>query len=94
MPTELPEQEIIEVAKARVKKKRNFYSHLGIYITVNIVLVIVWALSGRGYMWFLWPLGIWGAFVLWNFIEVFLIHGGTSEKAAIEKEVEKIKKGS
>jgi hypothetical protein len=94
MPTEMSEQEIYEEAKKRVKKKRDFYKNLGAYVTVNIVLIIVWALSGRDSLWFLWPLCIWGAFVILNFIDTFLLHRGASEKAAIEKEVENIKKGS
>jgi hypothetical protein len=89
---ELTEQEIYEEAKRRVKKKREFYSHLGAYLIVNAVLVVIWLLSWRGYMWFLWPMGIWGVFVVWNFIEVFVLDSAASEKAAIAKEIEKIKK--
>lgn len=89
---ELSEQEIYEEARKRVKKKREFYSHLGAYLLVNAVLVVIWLLTWRGYMWFLWPLCIWGVFVLWNFIEVFVLDQVVSEKSAIAKEVEKIKK--
>jgi hypothetical protein len=89
---ELSEQEIYEKARKRVKKKREFYSHLGAYLLVNAVLVVIWLLSWRGYMWFLWPLCIWGVFVLWNFIEVFVLDNVVSEKSAIAKEVEKIKR--
>jgi len=90
---EISEQEIFDEAKARVKKKREFFSHLGAYITVNLVLVIIWALSGSGYRWFLWPLGIWGAFVAWNFIEVFVrTNSVQSEKIAIQKEIERIRR--
>jgi hypothetical protein len=89
---ELSEQEIYEEARKRVKKKREFYSHLGAYLLVNAVLVVVWLLTWRGYMWFLWPLCIWGVFVLWNFIEVFVLDQVVSEKSAIAKEVEKIKR--
>lgn len=93
MPVELTEQEIYEEARRRVKKKREFYSHLGAYLIVNIILIFIWALSGRGYMWFLWPLGIWGVFLLWNLIEVFVLNSISSEKAAIAREIEKIKRG-
>jgi hypothetical protein len=89
---ELSEQEIYEEARKRVKKKREFYSHLGAYLLVNAVLVVIWLLTWRGYMWFLWPLCIWGVFVLWNFIEVFVLDQVVSEKSAIAKEVEKIKR--
>ncbi len=45
MSTEMSEKEIYEEAKKRVKAKQGFYRHLGAYLAVNIVLVIVWALS-------------------------------------------------
>jgi hypothetical protein len=91
---EMSEQEILAEAKARVKKKREFFSHLGAYVTINVVLAIIWALSGGGYKWFLWPLGIWGVFMAWNFVEVFLVTQSVqSEKIAIQKEVERIKRG-
>ena len=90
---EMSEQEIFDEAKARVKKKREFFSHLGAYVTVNVVLVVIWALSGGGYKWFLWPLGIWGVFVAWNFVDVFVTTNSVqSEKIAIQREVEKIKR--
>jgi hypothetical protein len=92
MPIEMSEQELYEEAKKRVKKKREFYSHFGIYLTVNVVLIVIWALSSMGYMWFLWPLCIWGVFVLWNFIDVFVLDNITSEKTAIAKEIERMKK--
>ncbi len=89
----LSEQEIYEEARTRVKQKRGFLGHLMSYLSINAVLVIIWALSGRGYMWFLWPMGVWGAFVVLNFLDVFLVRGSMSEAAAIRREVERIKKG-
>jgi hypothetical protein len=62
------------------------------YLIVNAVLIVIWALSGRGYPWFLWPLGIWGAFVLGDFLRIFVFGQGSDEQA-IEKEVEKMKRG-
>jgi len=102
MPTEMSEQEIYEEAKKRVKAKQGFYRHLGVYLAVNIVLIIVWALSGgpatgsgdwTGGKWFLWPLTIWGVFIVVNFFEVFVFKTSIrSERAAIEEEIKKMKK--
>ena len=104
MTTEMSEQEIYEEAKKRVKAKQGFYRHLGAYLAVNIVLIIVWALSGgltidsgdwTGGKWFLWPLTIWGVFVVLNFLEVFVFKTSVrSERAAIEEEIKKMKKES
>jgi low affinity Fe/Cu permease len=102
MPTEMSEQEIYEEAKKRVKAKQRFYRHLGAYMAVNIVLIIVWALSGgstnysddwTGGKWFLWPLTIWGVFVVVNFLEVFVFRTSIrGERASIEEEIKKMKK--
>ncbi len=92
MAKELSEEEIYEVAKKRVKEKKEFYGHLGAWVVVNILLVIIWALTTPGgYMWFLWPLCMWGFFVLVHFIKAFVFQP-KPEKAAIEKEAEKIRK--
>jgi uncharacterized membrane protein YecN with MAPEG domain len=89
----MSDEEIQALAEKRVKKKKDFYSNLGAYIGVNILLIIIWALSGAGYPWFLWPLGIWGFFTLWSYVDLFILKKGIeSEKAAIDKEVERIKK--
>jgi fatty acid desaturase len=102
MSTEMSEQEIYEEAKKRVKAKQGFYRHLGAYLAVNIVLIIIWALSGgpaigsgdwTGGKWFLWPLCIWGVFVVVNFLEVFVFKASIrGERAAIEEEIKKMKK--
>ena len=92
MEKSLSEEEIYKEARRRVKAKKDFYGHLGAWATVNIILIIVWSLTNSGgYMWFLWPLCIWGVFVFINFLTVFVFER-KSDIGAIEKEVEKIKR--
>ena len=92
MASQISEEEVYEVAKKRVKAKRDFYGNLGAWAIVNIILVIVWALTDvTGYMWFLWPLCIWGFFVLIHFIQAFVFQP-KPEKGAIEEEAEKIRR--
>jgi hypothetical protein len=91
MAKEPSEEQIYEEASKRVKEKKRFYNGLVTYLIVNAVLVVIWALSGRGYPWFLWPLGIWGAFVLGDFLRIF-VFTEKSDQEAIKKEVEKIKR--
>jgi nitroreductase len=38
--------------------------HLRAYIAVNAMLVAIWALTGGGYFWPIWPILGWGAGVL------------------------------
>ena len=92
MPVELTDEQIYEEAKKRVEEKRGFYTHFTVYIAVNILLVLIWAFpSGGGFPWFLFPLCGWGIGVLFHFLGVF-VFGGKSDRAAIEKEAERIKK--
>ena len=95
MSTQLSEEEIYEVAKKRVKDKRDFYGHLIAYLIVNSILILVWALSGGGGNppWFVWCLGPWGIGVVFHFVAVFLFPTSASKEIqAVKKEVEKIKK--
>jgi len=92
MSKQLSEEAIYEEAKKRVKAKKDFYSNLATWAIVNIVLIIVWALTNSGgYMWFLWPLCIWGFFVLVHFFRVFVFERKSDIKA-IEEEADKIKR--
>ena len=92
MPSRMSEEEVYEVAKKRVKAKRDFYTHLVVYVVVNIMLVIIWAFpAGRGYPWFWWVIGGWGIGVLLNFLDVF-VWQRRGDKGAIEKEAEKIRR--
>ena len=93
MAQPMSEEEIYEEARKRVKAKKEFWSNFGSWAAVNIVLIIVWALtSPGGYPWFLWPLCIWGVFVLLHFMRAFVFLE-RSDRTAIEKEAEKIKRG-
>ena len=92
MKTSMSEEQIYEMAKKRVEEKKGLYTHIAVYILVNIMLVIIWAFpSGRGYPWFLWPLGGWGIALIIHFLTVY-VFGEKSDTAAIEREAEKIKR--
>ena len=49
-----------EEAARRVKSRMALWNHLGSYAIVNAFLIIVWALTGAGYPWFLWVMAAWG----------------------------------
>lgn len=88
----MSEEQIYEEARKRVKAKKEFWGHLGTWAMVNIILIIIWALTGsRDNLWFLWPLCIWGAVVLFQYLRTFVFEQ-RSDRTAIEKEIDKIKK--
>jgi len=61
-----------EKAKKRVEEIKGFYSHLIVYICVNIVLVIINLITSPGALWFFWPLAGWGIGIIFHGLGVFV----------------------
>jgi len=40
--------------------RQSFKTHLAIYLAVNLGLIGIWAASGGGYFWPIWPILGWG----------------------------------
>ena len=43
----------------RIRRHRAFWLHVSVWAATNIFLVVVWAMTGGGYPWFLFPLFGW-----------------------------------
>jgi hypothetical protein len=65
------EQEIREQAIQRLKKKRDFKTHVLIYVAVNTFLVVIWAVTSAGFFWPIFPILGWGIGVLANAWDVY-----------------------
>jgi fatty acid desaturase len=91
MPTQMSEEEIYEEARKRVAEKKEFRTHFIVYLCVNALLVIIWAVTSRGFPWFVFPLGGWGIGVLFHFLNVY-VFSREADTREIEKEAEKIRK--
>lgn len=92
MNGKMTEEEIYEEAKKRVKEKKDLYTHIAVYICVNAFLIIIWAVTSGGFPWFVFPLGGWGIGLVFHILSVLVWHG-KYDRAAIEKEAEKLRKG-
>lgn len=76
-----------EAARRRVAARRDFASHCVAYVIVNGFLVVVWALTGRGYFWPVWVLGAWGVGVVLHAWDVFVRRPVT--EADVDAELER-----
>ena len=93
MANQMSEEELYERARKRVEEKKGFYTHLIAYIAVNILLIIIWAVTGAGFPWFVFPLGGWGIGILFHFLGVFVFSRPSDwERREIEKEAERLRK--
>jgi len=58
-------------AKKRVEALKGFYTHLTVYILVNLLLFTINMLTSPGSLWFYWPLLGWGIAVALHALRVF-----------------------
>ncbi len=66
---ERTDEELRREAIVRLGKKRDFGAHLLAYVLVNGLLIVLWAVTGAGFFWPLFPLMGWGigvAFHAWD----------------------------
>jgi len=62
-----------EQAFQRVKKRRDFWPHLLVYLMVNTLVVIVWAMTDRGgFFWPIFLMAAWGIGVVMHAWDAFL----------------------
>jgi hypothetical protein len=54
------EDELRKLALTQLKKKRDFRAHVVVYLIVNAFLVGIWAFSGGGEFWPIFPILGWG----------------------------------
>lgn len=76
------------VAIRRLKKRREFQTHLFAYIVINGLVWAVWALTGKGYPWPLWLSGLWAIGLIFNAWDVYVRRPITEEE--IRDEVDKL----
>lgn len=94
MTKKMSEQEMLSMAQQRVAAMKTFYHSLLIYFIINLMLVGIWAIGGRGSPWFLWVSFFWGIGLAFQALRVFLFpkEGGNWEREHVQKELDRIKK--
>lgn len=70
----------------RIRDKREFWVHLAVYLAVNTLLVVIWALTASEYFWPLWPILGWGIAIVVHAVRVYWGSAEISE-AQIEREM-------
>jgi uncharacterized ion transporter superfamily protein YfcC len=92
MPETMNEEEIYKQARKYVQDKKDFVTHLCIYIVVNTMLAIIWAITSRGYPWFIWPMLGWGVGLVFHGLSVFVFdRQGNWERSEVEKEAARLR---
>ncbi len=80
------EAELLKHAKKRVAELKDFYRHLTVYVGVNIMLILINAVSSPQEIWFYWVTVFWGIGILWHAIGTFGI-GQILDKSWEDKKI-------
>jgi hypothetical protein len=56
----------------RLEAKRAFNLHVTIYVAVNLLLVIIWAMTGGGSFWPIWAILGWGFAIAIHYWTAFM----------------------
>jgi len=85
------EEKVRREVQKQMKARREFASHLSIYLAVNGGVIAIWLFTGAGFFWPFFPLFLWGMGVFGQGYEYYDKYGGGRERREemIEREVER-----
>lgn len=73
----------------RIRAKQAFRIHLAVYVAVNALLVLIWAMTSATNFWPVWPILGWGIGVVAHGVSVYLGPSEISE-AQIDRELSRL----
>ena len=79
------------LARSRLVKRREFTAHLAAYALVNVFLVAIWAFTGAGFFWPVFPIFGWGIGVFFHGWDAF---SEPLSEDRIDEEVERLRRSA
>ncbi len=77
-------------AVRRLRKQAEFRTHLPVYLVVNAMLIAIWAWTGNGFFWPVFPLVFWGIGVVAHGVEAFGPDTVTEDR--IQREMDRMRR--
>ena len=84
------DEELRDLALTRLERKQEFYAHLLAYVLVNGMLVAIWAMSGAGFFWPIFPIMGWGIGIAFHAWDTF--RRGEPSEARVRREMERLRR--
>lgn len=75
-------------ALAALKKKRDFRSHIVAYVVINAMVIGIWAVTGGGFFWPVFPILGWGVGVILNGWDVYTKQPSEQD---IQREIDRLR---
>jgi vacuolar-type H+-ATPase subunit I/STV1 len=77
-------------AVRRLRVRAGFWSHLLMFLTVNTVIVVIWAVTSGGFFWPVFPIVGWGIGLIANAWDTFGPDLVSEER--IRREIERMRR--
>ena len=77
-----------EQAIKNIKRKRRLVSHVLSFIVVNIIMIVIWYATGRGYFWPAWVILATGIGMVFDIVNTYRRSGEISDED-IRREMDK-----
>lgn len=79
------------LAKSRLVKRREFTAHIASYVFVNAIFVAIWAFTGAGFFWPVFPILGWGIGVFFHGWDTY---SEPLSEDRIDREVEQLRRSA
>jgi len=83
------QEDLRKIALERLKKRRDFRTHVVVYLLVNAFLWGIWAVTGAGFPWPVFVTGGWGIGLAMDARETYWDSPPTERE--VQAEIEKLK---
>jgi len=80
-----------ELARKRLEARRGLTAHVVSYVVINVFLVVIWALVGGGFPWFIFPIMGWGIGLVAHGVVAFLL--SNPEEIVLQREQKRLAQG-
>ena len=78
-----------EAEAKQILRRRIFLLHLSVYLSTNLFLVVIWALTGASYPWFLFPILGWGIGLVAHAVVAYLL--SDPEEIVLRREQQRLR---
>jgi vacuolar-type H+-ATPase subunit I/STV1 len=82
------DDELRRMALERLEHKQEFYAHLLAYLFVNGMLIAIWAMTGSGFFWPIFPMLGWGIGIGFHAWDTF--HRSEPTEAKVQREMARL----
>jgi len=89
----MSDEKLRSIAQRRYFIKRGFAYHLSLFLIVSAVMVLIYFLTGKGYPWFAWPIGLWALFIAGHIVgTINSLRRIDGRPTAVDREMQRLRK--